>query len=239
VLTADPANLALPSTAAGSASAPQTVTVRNTGTDTVALDQVATSGDFTATSDCGQTLAAGASCAVAVTFRPSAAGARGGRLSVTGTAAPLRVALTGSATANASANLALGKNATSTGDQDGFPPTNATDGNTSSYWESTNKKFPQSITIDLGETSAFSKVVLKLPPPSDWTTRDETVAVLVSTDGTTFTVAKAAAPYRLDPAKANTATITLAPTKARYVRLTVSDNTAWPAAQFAEVEILK
>ncbi|MDQ1724342.1 MAG: hypothetical protein QOG52_1370 [Frankiaceae bacterium] len=239
-VTATPATLTFAGTASGAASAGQTIEVKNTGSDTVSGVSVGALGDFSATSDCPATLAAGAGCTVTVTFLPSAAGDRTGSVTVSSSAPPVQIAVTGTATANASGNLAADKKATSTGDNAGFPASNATDGNSSSYWESTNKAFPQSITIDLGAATAFTKVVISVPPAKDWGARDETVAVLVSNDGTTFTVAKKAAPYRLDPEKGgNKATIVLSPTTARFIKLTVSANTGWAAAQLAEVEVLK
>lgn len=42
--------------------------------------------------------------------------------------------------------------------------------------------------------------------------------------------------YRFDPASGNTVTVTLPGTGVRYVRLHVTGNTGWPAAQFSEVE---
>ncbi|MBI0384159.1 hypothetical protein JBE27_49865, partial [Streptomyces albiflaviniger] len=43
--------------------------------------------------------------------------------------------------------------------------------------------------------------------------------------------------YRFDPASGNKVTVTLPDgTNVRYLRLNVTGNTGWPAAQFAEVE---
>lgn len=43
--------------------------------------------------------------------------------------------------------------------------------------------------------------------------------------------------YRFDPATGNTVTVTLpGGTDLRYLRLNVTANTGWPAAQFSEVE---
>jgi hypothetical protein len=134
----------------------------------------------------------------------------------------------------------LNKTATASGSQDGYPPLNATDGNTGSYWESTNHAFPQSITVDLGGTESIRKLVLTLPPDAAWTTRVQTITVLTSTDGTTFSTVLPSAPYTFDPATKNTVTVSLpsAPAvSARYVRLAVTANTGWPAAQFSEIEV--
>jgi len=78
--------------------------------------------------------------------------------------------------------------------------------------------------------------VLKLPPASAWATRTQTVAVSGSTDGTTFTVLKAATTCTFDPATGNTATVTFPAAGARYLWITITANTGWPAGQVSEFE---
>jgi len=114
---------------------------------------------------------------------------------------------------------------------------NAVDGNANTYWESANNAFPQSITVDLGSARSVSRVVLKLPPSAAWATRTQTVTVLGSTDGSAYTTVKAAAGYTFNPASGNTATMTFPATSQRYLRLTVTANTGWPAGQLSEFEV--
>uniref|UniRef100_UPI0035561576 discoidin domain-containing protein n=1 Tax=Streptomyces corallincola TaxID=2851888 RepID=UPI0035561576 len=134
-------------------------------------------------------------------------------------------------------NLAKGRPATATGSQDVYTPGRAVDGDTGTYWESANNAFPQSLTVDLGATTPVRRLVLKLPPSSAWGARTQTVTVLGSTDGTGYSTVVGATGYRFDPATGNTATVNLpASTSLRYLRLTVSGNTGWPAGQFSEVE---
>ncbi|MET8770052.1 discoidin domain-containing protein [Streptomyces sp. NPDC004658] len=134
-------------------------------------------------------------------------------------------------------NLAKGRPATATGSQDVYTPGKAVDGDANSYWESTNNAFPQSLTIDLGSSYAVRRLVLKLPPSSAWGARTQTVTVLGSTDGSGYSTVLGAQGYRFDPASGNTATVTLpSGTNLRYLRLTVTGNTGWPAGQFSEVE---
>ncbi|TNH30779.1 glycosyl hydrolase [Micromonospora orduensis] len=114
---------------------------------------------------------------------------------------------------------------------------NANDGNASTYWESANNAFPQWIQADLGATVSVDRVVLKLPPASDWQTRTQTLSVLGSTNGSSFTTLKASAGYTFDPATGNTATVSFTAASTRYVRVQVTGNTGWPAAQFSEVEV--
>ncbi|MGY3205512.1 discoidin domain-containing protein [Streptomyces sp. TE5632] len=134
-------------------------------------------------------------------------------------------------------NLAQGRPATATGSQDVYTPAKAVDGDTNTYWESANHAFPQSLTVDLGSSRAVRRLVLKLPPQSAWQTRTQTLAVQGSTDGSAYTTVLAAKEYRFDPATGNTATVTLPEgTDLRHLRLHVTGNTGWPAAQFSEVE---
>ncbi|MFI9455165.1 CARDB domain-containing protein [Amycolatopsis sp. NPDC052450] len=115
----------------------------------------------------------------------------------------------------------------------GYPVANAVDGNQESYWESANNAFPQWIQADLGTAKTLSRIVLKLP--SGWESRTQTLAVRGSTDGAAFTDLAAPAGYTFTPGS-NTVTIPMT-ASARYVRLQVTANTRWPAAQLAEFEL--
>ncbi|GAB3145398.1 CARDB domain-containing protein [Amycolatopsis stemonae] len=117
----------------------------------------------------------------------------------------------------------------------GYPVSNVGDGNQDTYWESTNNQFPQWVQADLGAPTAVAQLVLKLPA-ANWGARTETFSVQGSTDGTSFSDLKASAGYVFDPAKANTVTVDVTGTT-RYVRLNVSGNTGWPAAQLSEFEV--
>jgi hypothetical protein len=134
-------------------------------------------------------------------------------------------------------NLAQGRPAVATGSQDVYTPGKAVDGDANSYWESGNNAFPQSWTVDLGSAEPVRRLVLKLPPQSVWQARTQTLAVQGSTDGTTYSTVVAARDYRFDPATGNTVTVALpSGTSLRHLRLHVTANTGWPAAQFSEVE---
>jgi hypothetical protein len=116
----------------------------------------------------------------------------------------------------------------------GYPVSNVGDGNQATYWESANNQFPQWVQADLGATTTVAQLVLKLP--AGWETRTQTLTVQGSTDGSTFGTLVASAGYRFDPATANTVAISLA-ASTRYVRLNVTANTGWPAAQLSEFEV--
>ncbi len=56
-----------------------------------------------------------------------------------------------------------------------------------------------------------------------------------STDGSAYSTVVPSRDYRFDPATGNTVTIPV-DGDLRYLRLHVTGNTGWPAAQFSEVE---
>ncbi|WP_329140695.1 discoidin domain-containing protein [Streptomyces sp. NBC_01476] len=132
-------------------------------------------------------------------------------------------------------NLAQGHPATDTGHSDIYTAGNAVDGNTATYWESTNNAFPQSLTVDLGATHTIGRLDLKLP--AGWGTRTETLSVLGSTDNTSYTTLKASAGYTFNPSSGNDVAISFTPSSQRYVRLTITGNTGWPAGQLSEVGV--
>jgi hypothetical protein len=78
----------------------------NTGTSTLNISSITTSGDFaqaTSTKPCGSTLAAGKNCIVKVTFTPTALGTRTGTLTFTDNAptSPQTVSLSGTGSVQA------------------------------------------------------------------------------------------------------------------------------------------
>ena len=240
VLTASPASLSFGSQAVGSASAAKTVTVTNTGTATATLSSVSAGAPFAQTNTCGSSLAAGASCTVSVTFTPTAAGAATGSLSVASNApgSPLTVALSGTGVSSTT-NLALGKPATASSSYETYVASNVTDGNTSSYWESADgAAYPQTISVNLGSAQSIGSVTLDLPPATAWATRTETLSVLGSANGTSYSQIVGSATYTFNPSTGNTVTISLpSGTSAQYVELSFTANSGWTAAQLSEFEI--
>ncbi|MEV7698633.1 discoidin domain-containing protein [Streptomyces sp. NPDC086779] len=133
-------------------------------------------------------------------------------------------------------NLAQGRPITETGHADVYGAGNAVDGNAGSYWESRNNAFPQSVTVDLGAAKALKRLVLRLPPAAAWATRTQTIGVTGSSDNSAYSSLKAPTGYTFDPSSGNTATVTLTGTPVRYLRLTFTANTGWPAGQLSELE---
>jgi parallel beta-helix repeat protein len=238
VLGTNPGSLSFGSTVVGAHAATQTVTVSNTGTAAATVSGVATTGDFSQTNNCG-TVAVGGSCAVTVTFTPTAGGARTGTLTVTSNAnnSPTKVALSGTGV-DSSTNIAAGKTASASSSTSPYTPANLTDTDANSYWESNDGAFPQWAQVDLGQNYSVGKLVLKLPPQAAWNTRTETLSVSGSTDGNTFTTLKSSAGYTFDPsANNNTVTIPVTATTVRYVRVTITANTGWSAGQLSDLEV--
>ena len=237
-LTASPSGLSFGSVAVGSTSGAQTVTVNNPGSSAVSVTSVSASGPFSQTSTCGSSIAAGGSCTVSVKFAPTTSGAASGTLSVASSApgSPLTVALSGTGT-SATTNLALNQPATASGYTQTYVPSNAVDGNTSSYWESTDNAFPQWFQVDLGSPVSISRVVMDLPPSSAWATRTQTITIQGSTDGTNYTTLAGSTGYTFDPSSGNTVTVTFSAATVRYLKLTFTANTGWPAGQLSELQV--
>jgi hypothetical protein len=154
----------------------------------------------------------------------------------TGTTPPTTTSTT-TTTTPPTGNLARGKQASASSQSGGFGPSNTTDGDANSYWESVNGTFPQSVTVDLGSSLAVGRLVLKLPPSSAWATRTQTLSVEGSADGGTYRSLVGSAGYAFDPATGNSVTITFPATSAKFVRLAITGNTGWPAGQVSEFEV--
>nr|WP_315399800.1 choice-of-anchor D domain-containing protein [uncultured Duganella sp.] len=111
-----PASLAFTGTAIGQTSAPLSTTLSNTGNAALNIGNIslggAAAGDFAlggGTCANGAAVAAGASCTVQATFRPSSAGARAATLTIThdATGGASTVALSGTGNATPQATIAL------------------------------------------------------------------------------------------------------------------------------------
>jgi hypothetical protein len=105
-VTVTPASLKWGNVVVGATAAKKVVTLTNTGTSTLNISSITTSGDFgliASTKPCGSTLAAGKSCTIDVTFTPTQVGARTGTLTLTDNSpsSPQTVALSGTGTVQA------------------------------------------------------------------------------------------------------------------------------------------
>jgi hypothetical protein len=143
------------------------------------------------------------------------------------------VALTGTGTSSTT-DLALNAAVTASSYTQTYVPANAVDGNTSTYWEANNGAWPSTITVNLGSDQTLGSITVDLPPSSAWSTRTQTLSVLGSTNGTSFSTLVASATYTWNPSTGNTVTIALpSGTKDQYVEL------SYTATSHKDREILK
>ncbi|MFI6821106.1 discoidin domain-containing protein [Micromonospora sp. NPDC050187] len=160
------------------------------------------------------------------------------RTRVVAALAAIGLVLTGPAPTPAAAaggpNLALGRTATASSTNAPYAAANLTDGDPNTYWESSGA-LPQWAQVDLGSVQSVDQVVLRLPV--SWETRTQTLSVQGSTDGSGFATLAGAAGRVFSPAGGNTVTVSFPATPVRYVRVAVTANTGWPAAQLGELAV--
>jgi hypothetical protein len=132
-------------------------------------------------------------------------------------------------------NIAVGDPAKASSALPEYGARHATDGNQGTYWQSSGSSLPQWVQADLGSSTRIDEVVLKLP--AGWESRDQTLSVQGSADGTSFTTLKSSARYSFTPAADNTVTVGFPAAQARFVRVAITANTGWQAAQLSELEV--
>jgi hypothetical protein len=91
------------------------------------------------------------------------------------------------------------------------------------------------VQVDLGSAQSASRVVLQLP--AFWGPRTETLSLLGSTDGSTWTTLKPSAGYAFVSSASNTVTITFTASTQRYFRLNITANDGWPAGQISGFQV--
>jgi YVTN family beta-propeller protein len=101
VLSLSPASISFGNQTVVTSSSPQSVVLSNDGSSSLLVSDIAVSGDFGQTNNCG-TVAAGGNCTLQITFMPSLPGARTGTLTATTTAGVGTVSLSGNGTATGS-----------------------------------------------------------------------------------------------------------------------------------------
>ena len=96
-LSLTPNYVSFPDQAVGTTSSAQGITMANIGTTTVAIGDIAATGDFAQTNNCPATLGPAASCIINATFTPTAPSNRYGTITITSDAAegPRYVSLSG------------------------------------------------------------------------------------------------------------------------------------------------
>jgi hypothetical protein len=97
-VTMSPTTYTFPNQAVGTVSAPELLTLTNTGTAPLTITSITVgggnAGDFAETNPCGLTVAAGADCTISVTFDPQKTGNRSGKITVAGNSSPANTVLT-------------------------------------------------------------------------------------------------------------------------------------------------
>ena len=132
-------------------------------------------------------------------------------------------------------NLAAGRAASASSTNGPYVASNLTDGDAATYWESSNAAFPPWAQVDLGGAVAIDQVALLLPP--SWEARTQTLTLQGSADGTGFSTIVGSTAYAFSPANGNAVTVNFGATTTRFVRVTITANTGWPAAQLAELRV--
>jgi F5/8 type C domain/Pectate lyase superfamily protein len=237
----------------GQSTAIQQIGIMNTSSSATTLGTISASSGFSVSKDptypCGASLDAtdvsdtNAWCMVDVSFTPTAAGTTVGTLTIDSSQSTAEtVQLVGTATASSGGgtgsgtDLALNRPVTASSTTSGFPASNAVDGNTGTYWESTDGTWPSTLTVDLGSTQTLGSVGITLP--STWPTRTQTLSVLGSTNDSTWTTLTGSQAYTWSPSTNNSVSITLpAGTSDRYVQLDFTANNVQNGAQVAEFDV--
>ena len=113
----------------------------------------------------------------------------------------------------------------------GFSASAANDGNQNTYWQAAGST--ATLTLHLAQAAPIARIVLELP--QNWGTRNQTIEVDSSTNGSTWATLAPAATYQFT-AGTNTVSISGPPTTVTYLRLDISGNTVQGAPQIAEFQ---
>jgi archaellum component FlaF (FlaF/FlaG flagellin family) len=95
LLTVSPSTLNFTSQPIGSASAAQTITLKNVGSAAMPISSIVALGSFTETNNCPASLVEEASCTVNVSFAPQKSGAASGAISLNGSTSAIPVSIAG------------------------------------------------------------------------------------------------------------------------------------------------
>jgi hypothetical protein len=133
--------------------------------------------------------------------------------------------------ATAPKNLAQGGTLATSSAFGGFPATNANDNNLSTYWQASASS--ATLTLHLSTAATVNRVILELP--ENWGTRNQTIEVDGSTNGTTYTTLSPATAYTFT-AGSNAIAIPVPAGTRDYLRLDISGNTSQGVPQIAEFE---
>jgi F5/8 type C domain/Beta-galactosidase len=128
-------------------------------------------------------------------------------------------------------NLALEGSLAASNTQGGFPAGNGNDNDLSTYWQAAEPT--ATLTLRLAQPSPVDRVLLELPP--DWPTRDQTIEVDGSANGTNWTTLAPATAYTFT-AGSNAIAIRVPAGTQDYLRLDISGNTVMGVPQIGEFQ---
>jgi hypothetical protein len=128
-------------------------------------------------------------------------------------------------------NLALAGSLAASNTQGGFPASNGNDNDLSTYWQAAEPT--ATLTLQLAQPSPVDRVLLQLP--QNWPTRDQTIEIDGSADGSTWTTLVPATTYTFT-AGSNAIAIPVPAGTQDYLRLDISGNTVMGAPQIAEFQ---
>jgi hypothetical protein len=185
-VTYTPAQHTFPDQTVGTASAPMNVTLTNGQSTALAITNIQVAAPFSQTNTCGASVAAGASCTIAVVFTPTAVGPATATLTITDSAAgsPRTVALAGNGIQAGTVS---------------FTPTQLAFGNLTVGTTSA----AASITLTNGQSVALNIASIQVPAPFSQTNTCGTAVAA----GASCTIAVVFTPTAVGPANA-TLTIT-------------------------------
>ncbi|GAA3629019.1 hypothetical protein GCM10022223_53200 [Kineosporia mesophila] len=131
-------------------------------------------------------------------------------------------------------NLAASAGLSVTSQASGTSAAALTDGDLSTYWEASSG-YPDSVTVDLGRTVTVAR--LELSAPATTKSRTQSLTVRGSTDGSSFSTVRGGSSYRFAQAGSPPVTVSFSPVQTRYLRLTFTGGSGYPAAQLSELAI--
>jgi hypothetical protein len=114
----------------------------------------------------------------------------------------------------------------------GYPAANANDNSLSTYWQAAEPT--ATLTLHLSQADSVDRVILKLP--ENWGTRNQTIEVDGSANGTTWTTLVPTAAYTFT-AGSNAIAIPFRAVTQDYLRLDISGNNVQGVPQIAEFQV--
>lgn len=137
-------------------------------------------------------------------------------------------------------DFALGRPVSVTSYVQNYVGSNLTDGDTSSYWEGAQNSFPQTVSVSLSQPRTISRIVLSLPPLSDWNSRTQTIQITGSLNGGSVTV-RGSAGYSFDANSSgnDAVTVTFSSVEVDHLSLEFTANSGWYAAQLSELAVYR